>query len=285
MPDGNEFQLITWSKDSTLRFWPIGSDVMLVSSPSSSPGVKLTPLAQRTGYTAEDHSMIETKSRVDVTVSYRKPPANANAVPTVSIPLGQMAIFDQVRAMIPGRASVAPSTTTSRASASGMRTPAAGFAKQRPSLRPLPTTAQSHIGSITAQHVVSASMPARRGGTMTRGARSSTRMDQLQWLSSIKREPREGSNSGTESGNTSRIHSRSRPPSWAPERCNENQRMAQGRQRSESRSRGVEGKEGEAIQSLKDEYVAHSCTRTTNNTNSHMTQHRLYVDKARPIQS
>lgn len=29
--DNNEFQLITWSKDKSLRFWPIDQEVMQVS--------------------------------------------------------------------------------------------------------------------------------------------------------------------------------------------------------------------------------------------------------------
>jgi hypothetical protein len=30
MIDGGEYQLITWSKDRTLRFWPVDSDIMQV---------------------------------------------------------------------------------------------------------------------------------------------------------------------------------------------------------------------------------------------------------------
>jgi hypothetical protein len=29
-PDSDEFQLITWSKDRTLKFWPIDADVLQV---------------------------------------------------------------------------------------------------------------------------------------------------------------------------------------------------------------------------------------------------------------
>lgn len=194
-----------------------------------------------------------------MTISFRKPPISSDLPPTVSIPLGQMAIFDQVRAKVPHRPSAAPSAAPSRNSASGMRTPALGFNKLRPPLLSGAAGAQSHVGSFTTQHEMSASMPSRKGGTMTRGARGGARMDQLQWLSSIKREPREGSNSGTESGNTSRINSRSRPPSWTPDRLGEAEKGDnERRRRSESRSRGGEGREGEGNQSLKDEYVGYS---------------------------
>jgi WD40 repeat protein len=31
LPDGSEYQLITWSKDKTLRFWPVDSEIMQVN--------------------------------------------------------------------------------------------------------------------------------------------------------------------------------------------------------------------------------------------------------------
>lgn len=93
-------------------------------------------------------------------------------------------------------------------------------------------------------------MPARRGGTMTRGGRSSTRMDQLQWMSSIKRERKEGSASGTDSGNTSRVTSRSRPPSSVPDGTDEAD--TRGRHRSESRSRVRDAREVDYTQTLKE---------------------------------
>lgn len=35
--DGGEYQLITWSKDRTLRFWPVDEDTMQVRQPFYSP--------------------------------------------------------------------------------------------------------------------------------------------------------------------------------------------------------------------------------------------------------
>lgn len=88
----------------------------------------------------------------------------------------------------------------------------------------------------------------------------SARMDAFTWLSNVKvgdkRENSSGPGSGAESGNGSRMSSRSRPPSGPEQR-----RAGAGhRRRSDSRSRGTDDRrEGEGNQSLQDEYVLEHC--------------------------
>lgn len=84
---------------------------------------------------------------------------------------------------------------------------------------------------------------------MTRGNRSA-RMDALAWLSSVRvgERPREGSSgtgSGAESGNASRIGSRSRPSSRDTNSAN---MPAVLRRRSDSRGHWDDESEGQSLQ-------------------------------------
>jgi hypothetical protein len=172
------------------------------------------------------------------TVSYRNPPEATLAGSTsgmVSIPLGpNMAIMDQVRV---------PRTHSALF----------GVVPKRPShvaisKHPL-TPRRKDPHSSTAMTM--SSVPARHGGTMTRGPSTATgkslQLDQFQWLKSITREDkREGSRSGTESGPNSRMASRSRAASRDPE-------WKHHRRESGSGSRDV--REDDGAQTLQEEYV------------------------------
>jgi hypothetical protein len=151
----------------------------------------------------------------------------------VSIPLGpSMAIFDQVRVPRPRMERVGgPSKRHSLASTSTR--------SSAQHIRQLPAGASAMVSGISTSSRGAMS----RGHTMT--VSKSVQLDQLQWIKSIKREERkDGSRSGTESGPSSRVGSRSRNAS-------REQYGRKGREKSGSGSR--DHREEEGSHTLQDE--------------------------------
>ncbi|KAI0718425.1 hypothetical protein C8T65DRAFT_570731 [Cerioporus squamosus] len=178
----NEFQLITWSKDKTLRFWPVNTEVIEVRH--SPPGVTPT------------RTMTMAPRRRDTKSSFSSR-AEGNDPPTFSAPLGNRSILAGVRAP-PYQRPVRFATRES----SG-RTKAAldthGDNYGTPRSRPIPAAASS---------------------VMSRGpypGGRSARISPFQWISNVRVEPRrEGSSdtgSGGDSGNISKTGSKSRTTS------------------------------------------------------------------------
>ncbi|KAF9042810.1 hypothetical protein BDZ89DRAFT_1128414 [Hymenopellis radicata] len=80
--DGNDFQLITWSKDRTLRFWGVDSDII--------QQVGSTPVKPR-------------NFDPDRTISFRTPPHTPKHPILLSAPVGHRSILAEVRAGAPPR--------------------------------------------------------------------------------------------------------------------------------------------------------------------------------------
>lgn len=227
--DGNEYQLITWSKDKTLRFWPIDSEMIqvLVHLSHSDSIYSHHPL-QKVGHHIEKPGPRHLVGSVDRDHSFRLPPEGNLVQPTVSAPIGHRGILAEVRAPLPPK----------------------GY---NPVLHPHHGSAarvmpQENKPTKMSARAISASM-ATQGGTMTRGniGGRSARIEMITWMRNVKevKESRreetlssgEGNGGGsgadgdTNSANGSRISSGSRDGSVGE---------APGRN-GDSRGRGEEG--------------------------------------------
>ncbi|KAH9074127.1 WD40-repeat-containing domain protein [Lactarius deliciosus] len=214
--DWGDFQLITWSKDKTLRFWPIDQDVL--ERAGQPPDKDMPPRSQGYG---------------DNRFSFRTPPETSHTKPTLSAPVGQRGILAEVRAMhFAGRLP------------NPVLLPPRGARDASQPINQLPESEPEQTPTVTA-----ISVPPRQGGTMTRGNRSA-RMDALTWLSSFRvgeraRDGSSGTGSGAESGSASRIGSRSRPPSRD---ANSATLPVVFRKRSDSHGRWDDESEGQSLQ-------------------------------------
>ncbi|KAG6909082.1 hypothetical protein DXG01_002063 [Tephrocybe rancida] len=83
----DEYQLITWSKDRTLRFWPVEPEVMEEVGHDVSPTRGRRP----------------SKSGRSPSISYRNPPEGMEHLPALSAPVGYRSILAEVRAPLPPR--------------------------------------------------------------------------------------------------------------------------------------------------------------------------------------
>ncbi|KDQ52927.1 hypothetical protein JAAARDRAFT_61692 [Jaapia argillacea MUCL 33604] len=220
---GGEFQLITWSKDRTLRFWPVGPDVM-----------------QRVGHVPGSHSRPRVTGYLDNKASYRDPPARTDHLPALSAPVGYRSILAEVRASVPLLHPLfPPDQPTTHDSHITIREPESMMEKHfgSPPSKPIPILAPRAVGE-----------------TMSRGhlGGRSARVDAFQWIASIKVEKRKGSSSGGRSGadsaNVSRLSSRSRPLTRPESRV-----ISDPQQRSGSRGRP---EDGEGNRSLQDEITS-----------------------------
>ncbi|KAK7061329.1 WD-repeats-region domain-containing protein [Favolaschia claudopus] len=191
--DGNAFQLITWSKDRTLRFWPVNVEMMAkvghvlqTPSPTGSSPLASTPTPATmmlnnvlaAGSTPTSKASVKQEETEKVfpptpTFSFRNPPPpenpdssilGGNALglssphpPALSAPIGARGILAGVRAGAP----VGNSKHSPRA-----------YDARRPPLGVLNSVAVGSMGSIRMS----------RG---TPGGRR-TGMDALTWLSSVK---------------------------------------------------------------------------------------------------
>ncbi|KAH7922738.1 hypothetical protein BV22DRAFT_1094123 [Leucogyrophana mollusca] len=227
--EGGEYQLITWSKDRTLRFWPVDSETM-----------------EKTGHAAASTNKGLSRFFTEITRnqhSFRRPPEGSDAIPALSAPIGSRGILAEVRAPLPPR-------------------------KYNPVLQPhhgSAARAKSHergllLNDSTNHPPVSLPIPVtiRQGGTMSRGniGGKSARVDPFAWLANVKvggrRSSSSGPGSGADSGDVSRLSSRSRPSAGRDRDLS----VAPGqRRRSESRVRD-DRREGEGTQSLQDEITS-----------------------------
>lgn len=213
--DWGDFQLITWSKDKTLRFWPIDQDVL-----------------ERAGQPPDKDMPTRSQGYGDNRFSFRTPPETSHSRPALSAPVGQRGILAEVRAMhFAGRPP------------NPVLLPLRGARDASQQIHQLPELEPEQTPTVTA-----ISVPLRQGGTMTRGNRSA-RMDALTWLSSFRvgeraRDGSSGTGSGGESGSASRIGSRSRPPS----RDANSATLPTFRKRSDSRGHWDDDCEGQSLQ-------------------------------------
>lgn len=180
--DCSGFQLITWSKDKTLRFWPVDTEVM-----------------QKAGKAPPTRAASEPHRR-ELKVSFSNPPVGTDLPPALSAPIGYRGILAEVRAPFPPRP--AARLSTGRQDRNITRPQSQDLDKDK-------SVAQSKPIPITQE----------KGRTMTRGLLGgrSAQINTSAWLSSVKfgtkRDGSSGPGSGAESGEVSRFSSLSRPPS------------------------------------------------------------------------
>ncbi|KZT12899.1 uncharacterized protein LAESUDRAFT_719207 [Laetiporus sulphureus 93-53] len=224
--DNSEFQLITWSKDKTLRFWPVDTDVM-----------------QRAGRTTPTHSSAAGVPSRKLKISFSNAPVGMNLTPALSAPIGNRSILAEVRAPYPLR----PSRTNIR---------------RNPSQREASDSSSVYLDRDTS---VAPTKPIpiaqEKGGTMTRGhlGARSARITTFAWLSSVKvgakRDSSSGQGSGAEKGNLSRVSSRSRPSSLLDQHVSG---RAPSLQKGHDATEEVDDdhREGEVGQSVQDEITS-----------------------------
>ncbi|KAF8637465.1 hypothetical protein AX16_010793 [Volvariella volvacea WC 439] len=212
--DGSEYQLITWSKDRTLRFWPIDSDLM-----------------QRVGYVPPRSALASPQTPTasaltQSSISFRSPPTGT-AYP--SIHSGPRSILDEVRPPwppTPGTNALQPTNTSSpfpvpsiaqRQAANLVMQPHIGSAARGSVLEQMMSAAISKtadprdhpiggaatvtaVGGIegpraaitsgsggAGETMVPVAGSQHQGGTMSRGGMGvATRLDPFTWLSNVK---------------------------------------------------------------------------------------------------
>ncbi|KAJ3559944.1 hypothetical protein NM688_g25 [Phlebia brevispora] len=174
--ENSEFQLITWSKDRTLRFWPIDDEVMEKVGSSKMPAVSANVPS------------------LDKRLSFRNPPIASDLPPALSAPVGHRAILAEVRASQPLRP---PKLSALRHSQETAPTRASSKAPGKAIVIP----EKERAGTMSRGYVAG-----RSANITTFAWISSVKVGG-------KRDDSSGPTSGGESGGPSRISSRSRPPS------------------------------------------------------------------------
>ncbi|KAI5119541.1 hypothetical protein M0805_008527 [Coniferiporia weirii] len=170
-----DFQLITWSKDKTLRFRPIGRDIM-----------------QKVGASREPVEKSHKVRHTEEWVSFRSPPIGTGHLPALSAPRGHRSILAGVRAT-PFTVQTNPVLLPHHGSAA------------RASRHELFKEKEWTMNN--AQRLLAAHAADRHDGTMSKGSTKGgrPRMDPATWLSSFR----------AESVGPARLSSGSRPPSNA----------------------------------------------------------------------
>ncbi|CCM03390.1 uncharacterized protein FIBRA_05520 [Fibroporia radiculosa] len=220
---GSEFQLITWSKDKTLRFWPVDPDVM--QKAGNQPCVP-------PGFAMPQHT--------EPKVTFSNPPVGTDLPPALSAPVGNRAILAEVRAPFHNRHVKVNQTR---------------FTSEWDVPRPEPEIIRKD-SSVTQSKPIP--IAHEKGGTMTRGhIGGKSQISALDWLSSVKvgakRDGSSGPGSGADSGNVSRFNSKSRPPSLLDRSASRAMSMIV----SDTGERSNDGyHEGDSIQSLQDEITS-----------------------------
>ncbi|KAG6332149.1 hypothetical protein ID866_6938 [Astraeus odoratus] len=222
---GDEYQLITWSKDRTLRFWPVDPDTMEKVGCKPSLLTDGAPLQR-----FSDHHQ-----------SFRLHPESLENVPTMSAPIGSRSILAEVRARPP----------FPRRPTNPVLQPHHGSAARGKSLLLLDSAAAApHLRNQLLQRGYSQNQPPLPtpglSTAMTRGnvvSGKSSRMDALGWLASVSvNQRRDGSSS-------SRVSSHS---TASPKGDIDSEPPSQKRKRSASKTR--DGKDGDGVpQNLQDE--------------------------------
>ncbi|KAI0763928.1 hypothetical protein BD413DRAFT_197550 [Trametes elegans] len=193
--DNAEFQLITWAKDQTLRFWPVDTDVVKKAG--------ITPT----------RTTVMPQGRRETKISFSNAPASTDLPPALSAPIRRRSVLAEVRAPTP----LAPPRFAGHEPAG-----------RRKTLTPILDNKREGLSRSRAMPIPTAGTSVKESGTpgtMSRGhfagGRSSRQISQSNWLQNVKiAHPREGSigpgsGSGRNSGNASRNASGSRAPSLA----------------------------------------------------------------------
>ncbi|TCD66873.1 hypothetical protein EIP91_000771 [Steccherinum ochraceum] len=221
--DDADFQLITWSKDRTLRFWPVDAEVM-----------------QKAGKKADDGNLGASHApmQAESVISFSNPPLGSDLPPALSAPVGFRGILAEVRA--------------SQLS----RPPAA-----RPARQPQDALPADIDQEETTPGQSGASSGQGKGAAPSRGyvGGRSAQITTFAWLSSVKvgkREDSSGPGSGGESATASRMQSRSRPPSLSVDPASVGvtdfrRAFAEGRERGDD-----DHKDDNPNQSLQDEITS-----------------------------
>jgi len=187
-------------------------------------------LFQSAGHPADSDPPPRAQGYGDNSFSFRTPPEAGHTRPALSAPVGQRGILAEVRA--PHFGSRLPNPVL---------LPLRG-ARDSPQVQQLPESEPEQTPTVTAITVV----PPRLG--WARGHRFA-RMDSLTWLATFRpervRDGSSGTGSGAESGNASRMGSRSRPSSRD---ANSAQISALLRRRSDSRGNWDDESEGQSLQ-------------------------------------
>ncbi|KAG7093686.1 hypothetical protein E1B28_007344 [Marasmius oreades] len=246
----NQFQLITWSKDRTLRFWPINPEAMQNVACGSSP----LQSAQR--------PLESSVTDEQATMSFRKPPERSGSIPLLSAPIGKRAILAEVRAGMPPRhrTSLPAQPNIDDREYFGNR-PGPPVERHGAGISSSVDTIHPHEATsfIKASSINLASAAGR--GTMSRGAAGGNKkranVDPLSWLSSVKvgdgrRDSSSGPGSRGDSNEALRLRSRSRGPG---QDVNPPSSAGTKRKRSESRNRSAI-EEKDPGQSLQDEITS-----------------------------
>ncbi|EIW82937.1 hypothetical protein CONPUDRAFT_52726 [Coniophora puteana RWD-64-598 SS2] len=243
--DGGEYQLITWSKDRTLRFWPVDADIM-----------------ERAGHIPSGASESRFFTDFDATPSTRfvPHPTTFEHQPQLSAPIGSRAILAGVRAGYPH---VHRKTSNAGSNYNPVLQPHRGSAlRERGNTLTAGHIAGAVTGStLTFQNHPRATPTNRNGGTMSRGGGINARVDKFAWLSSVKVGEKREDSSGPDSGGPSRLSSRSRPSSGREQSVDRQVQDDSGRGRSmghnkRRRSESKDRREGEGTQSLQDEITS-----------------------------
>ncbi|KAI4527925.1 WD40 repeat-like protein [Schizophyllum commune Loenen D] len=183
----DDFQLITWSKDRTLRFWPVDHETL------QSVGHVFGENRGRTG----KRPSLDVQSYRDV--SFRGP-TETTPQSMLSAPIGNRSILAEVRALPPSM------TTTSAPVVLGGEKPTSAHAR-------LSNTRTSNTRHVPIPHTIAS---LKKTGTMSKGSVTgksvATQMDAFTWLSKVRVGGRRGSSSGRGS-DVSPSGSQSRPAS------------------------------------------------------------------------
>ncbi|KAG8878809.1 hypothetical protein FRB98_005982 [Tulasnella sp. 332] len=258
--DNREFQLITWSKDGTLRFWPIDPEV--TKAAGHVPGARIKGFFPRAGAKLETFREPPTP---------RTPVEQAESEPVLSAPTSNRGFLGKARAGVyrgrsnqemtvpnpnaplrgtPSSEEMGPSSSVERKSVKKARRNAPS---RMNSSGGLSARRMGRLGAVRAGTIQekSSGRPTAAGGYMTRGGKPRAAFDQYTWLSNVTVERREGSGPNVESGPTSRLVSRSRATSVDGGEIGNLDRGRRGR--SDSQSRGTELGEDVMPRNLPDE--------------------------------
>ncbi|KAJ3839635.1 hypothetical protein F5878DRAFT_109415 [Lentinula raphanica] len=203
------FQLITWSKDRTLRFWPVDFDMMQkVGYSRASSGNDVQQPQPSASSSTPTESVPRTKSFRDPTLFAQSfnPVASTGPNP-ISAPIGHRSILAEVRAgpLVPVPLSqprtrqrtysnIAPHATSSPdmfGSVTPTQTQNTLMVPVTATLLDVQGAGSANINSLGLPESLSTPVLSG-GGTMSRGAagglKSRARVDALSWLSSVKDE-------------------------------------------------------------------------------------------------
>ncbi|KAF7977533.1 hypothetical protein HWV62_3304 [Athelia sp. TMB] len=208
--DGGEYQLITWSKDRTLRFWPVDEETMqkvkhAPRKPEFAPRMRSTSSSDQ---------------------SFRLVPEGSRNSPTISAPIGHRGILAEVRA--PRMTNPNPVLHPHHGSTARAR-------QHEQSL------VQSHDTKTMPATIATIPASMHQGGTMSRGniGGKSAKIEMITWMKNVREVSRRDESSGPGNRNGVRSDSGSGTNSGSTSSSRSRERESTGR----SDSRGRRGEE------------------------------------------